>query len=188
MEDLDKVLDTLKDNKAIDPLGLVNELFSGKNIGTNLEDSVLILMNKIKANFREPEFMSMANVTSFWKGKGAKNDIDNERGIFILIVLRMIKDKLIHNDIKKVVSMSDSQVGARNEFSLRNHLFIIYSCLNSANQHESVFTNISEGKTEKSANHNIQKYMLIKATNTVFIDDQSNQMADEHHINKYGMK
>ena len=33
--------------------------------------------------------------------------------------------------------MSDSQVGARNEFSLRNHLFIIYSCLNSANQHES---------------------------------------------------
>ena len=33
--------------------------------------------------------------------------------------------------------MSDSQVGARNEFSLRNHLFILYSCLNSANQHES---------------------------------------------------
>ena len=33
--------------------------------------------------------------------------------------------------------MSDSQVGARNDFSFRNHLFIIYSCLNSANQNES---------------------------------------------------
>ena len=49
----------------------------------------------------------------------------------------MIKDKLIHNDIKDMLSMSDSQVGARNEFSIRNHLFIIYSCLNSANQNES---------------------------------------------------
>ena len=54
MVDLQKVLDSLKDNKAIDPVGLVNELFSGKNIGTDLKNSVLILMNKIKANFREP--------------------------------------------------------------------------------------------------------------------------------------
>ena len=137
MEDLDKVLLNLKDNKAVDPVGLVNELFSSKNIGTDLKKSVLILMNKIKASFREPEFMTMANITSFWKGKGSKDEIDNERGIFILIILRMIKDKLIHNDIKKVITMSDSQVGARTEFSLRNHLFIIYSCLNSANKNES---------------------------------------------------
>ena len=99
--------------------------------------SVLLLMNKIKKNFREPEFMSLANITSFWKGKGAKDDIDNERGIFILNIVRMIKDKLIHNDMKKVLQMSDSQVGARNEYSVRNHLFIIYSCLNSANRNES---------------------------------------------------
>ena len=137
MEDLDKVLVRLKDEKASDPTGLVNELFSSKNIGSDLRLSILLLMNKIKRTFTEPEFMKMANVTSFWKGKGAKDDIENERGIFILCILRMIKDRLIHNDTKKVTVMSDSQVGARNEFSIRNHLFIIYSCLNSAIQKES---------------------------------------------------
>ena len=137
MDDLDQALRHLKERKATDPTGLVNELFTIQNIGEDLKESILILMNKIKENFQHPKFMSMANITSLWKRKGAKDDIDNERGIFILNVLRMIKDRLIHNDIKKVLEMSDSQVGARNEFSIRNHLFIIYSCLNSANQNES---------------------------------------------------
>ena len=116
---------------------LVNELFMWNNIGDDLKESILILMNKIKTNYKEPNFTSLANITSFWKRKGSKDDIENERGVFILNVIRMIKDKLIHNDIKKVLVMSDSQVGAREEYSIRNHLFIIYSCLNSAAQHES---------------------------------------------------
>ena len=121
----------------MDPTGLANELFMLENIGDDLKQSILILMNKMKEHFQDPEFMKMANITSFWKGKGAKDDLENERGIFILNILRMIKDRLIHNDIKKVLQMSDSQVGARNEYSIRNHLFIIYSCLNSANHNES---------------------------------------------------
>ena len=137
MEDLDNVLKRLKNEKAADPTGLVNELFSARNVGDDLKQSILMLMNKIKNTFQQPEFMNMANITSFWKGKGAQDDIENERGIFILNILRMIKDRLIHNDAKKVMYMSDSQVGARNEFSIRNHLFLIYSCLNSANQNES---------------------------------------------------
>ncbi len=39
--------------------------------------------------------------------------------------------------MKKVLKMSDSQVGSREEYSIRNHLFIIYSCLNSAIQKQS---------------------------------------------------
>ena len=115
----------------------MNELFLPQNIGKDLKDSVLLMMNKIKRFLAQPEFMNMANVTSLWKRKGAKDEIENERGIFILSVLRMIKDRLIHNDVKSVVTMSDSQVGSREEYSLRNHLFILYSCLNSAIRHES---------------------------------------------------
>ena len=137
MEELDKVLRHLKKGKATDPLGLVNEIFMEKNIGDDLKHSILIMMNKIKRDFQDPEFMSLANVTSFWKGKGAKDDIEFERGIFILVILRMIKDRLIHNDIRTVIEMSDSQVGARNDYSIRNHLFLIYSCLNSAVKNES---------------------------------------------------
>ena len=63
--------------------------------------------------------MSLANITSFWKGKGSKHDIEYERGIFILLVIRMIKDKMIYNDIKNRIQISDSQVG-RSGYSVRN--------------------------------------------------------------------
>ena len=67
MQQLDKVLSKLKHGKATDPTGLVNELFMLKNIGTNLKESLLILVNKIKCQHKEPNFMEMANITSFWK-------------------------------------------------------------------------------------------------------------------------
>ena len=132
MSQLEAVLSKLKSGKATDPLGLVNELFMLKNIGTDLKESLLLLLNKIKEQFKEPEFMQLANITSFWKRKGPKNDIENERGIFILTVLRMIKDRMIYNDIKEIINMSDSQVGGRAEYSIRNHLFVVYSIINSA--------------------------------------------------------
>jgi hypothetical protein len=108
-----------------------------ENIGDNLKSSILMLMNKIKHQYKQPEFMSMANIISFWKGKGAKDDLESERGIFILSILRMIKDRLIYNDIYKDIYMSDSQVGARCDYSIRNHLFVLYSVLNSVKQKES---------------------------------------------------
>ena len=136
MDQLENVLKKLKKGKATDPLGLVNELFMLDNIGTDLKESVLLLMNKIKDQMTEPEFMEMANITSFWKGKGSKNDIENERGIFILTILRLIKDRLIHCDAKGEVKMSDSQVGGRDEYNIRNHLFVLYSILNSVTNNE----------------------------------------------------
>ena len=131
MEQLETVLRKLKSGKATDPVGLVNEIFMLKNIGTDLKESLLILLNKIKDTFEEPEFMQLANITSFWKRKGSKSDIDNERGIFILAVLRMIKDRMIYNDTSGIVEISDSQVGGRTEYSFRNHRFIVYSAINS---------------------------------------------------------
>ena len=137
MEDLDKVLSRLKSGKAADPLGLVNELFMLQNIGQDLKNSILLMMNKIKNQFETPEFMELANITSFWKGKGPKDDIEMERGVFILVILRMIKDRLVYNDITGVVEMSDSQVGARTEYNIRNHLFVLYSVANSVINKES---------------------------------------------------
>ena len=137
MVELEKVLAKLKRKKATDPVGLVNELFLLDNIGDDLKKSLLMLLNKIKDQLQEPDFMNLANITSFWKGKGAKDDIENERGIFILNVIRMIKDRLIHNDIKKQVKMSDSQVGGREGYNVRDHLFVIYSVQKSVINKES---------------------------------------------------
>ena len=131
MDQLERVLGKLKKGKATDPAGLVNELFMLENIGCNLKESLLCLVNKIKDTHQEPDFMKLANITSFWKGKGTKDDIDNERGVFILQAVRMIKDRLIYNDIKNQVHMSDSQVGGREDYNVRDHLFVIYSVQNS---------------------------------------------------------
>ncbi len=49
----------------------------------------------------------------------------------------MIKDRLVYNDIRDEIRMSDSQVGSRTEYSIRNHLFVIYSVLNAVTRHES---------------------------------------------------
>ena len=140
IEDLDKALMKLKGGKAIDPTGLVAELFQPGNIGKELKKSILMMINKIKSeNGNEPEFMEYANILSFYKGKGKTSDLNNDRGIFILNILRMIKDRMVYNDIKEDLeeSMSDAQVGARENKSIRNHLFVIYSILNSVNQKES---------------------------------------------------
>ena len=48
MKNLDTVMRKLKNGKCRDPEGLVNELFKSENIGTDLKESILILMNKIK--------------------------------------------------------------------------------------------------------------------------------------------
>ena len=50
MQDLEKVLKSLKINQSQDTMCLVNELFILKNIGDNLKTSLLLFFNKIKNN------------------------------------------------------------------------------------------------------------------------------------------
>jgi hypothetical protein len=115
MEELEKVLSKLKNGKSKDPSNLVNELFKLENIGDDLKESVLIMMNKMKNEMSQPEFMAFCKIFTIYKRKGEMSDLDNYRGIFILHILRMIKDKMINNDINEVIepTMSDSQAGGR---------------------------------------------------------------------------
>ena len=163
MEDLDKVLARLKSGKAIDPSGLVNELFMINNIGEDLKESILIMMNKIKDQMDTPEFMELANIISFYKGKGPTDDIEFERGIFILSIIRMIKDRLIYNDVEGVIEMSDSQVGARTKFNIRNHLFVMYSVINSV-------------KNKECAPIDIHLYDLWKCFDTLWLEECCNDL------------
>ena len=65
------------------------------------------------------------------KGKGDKADLDNDRGIFTLTVLRMILDKVIYMEEYEKIdqNMSDSNAGARKEKKCRNHSFIVNGIL-----------------------------------------------------------
>ena len=114
-------------------------MFKHENIGSDLKKSLLILLNKCKEQQVDPEFLSKSNIVSIYKGKGYRAKLENERGIFMLNLVRKIKDKMILNDVYEDIdaNMSDSQVGGRSKRGIIDHLFIVYSVINSVAQKES---------------------------------------------------
>ena len=121
--ELNTVLKSLKFNKSRDPHGLVNEIFHPNIIGADLEKSLLMMFNRIKMEFYIPEMMQFANIISIYKGKGTKNDLQNDRGIFIMNILRSIMMKMVYNDEYNIIdsNMSDSNIGDRKDKNIRNH-------------------------------------------------------------------
>ena len=57
MEEMKKVLKTLKNNKCRDPCGLINELFRPGVIGAHLQVALLDLFNNCKSHMQVPDFM-----------------------------------------------------------------------------------------------------------------------------------
>ena len=53
------------------------------------------MFNRIKNQQIYPEIVQISNILSFYKNKGAKNDLNNDRGVFNVIKLRSILDRLI---------------------------------------------------------------------------------------------
>ena len=55
------------------------------------------------------------------------NDLDSDRGIFLVSVFRTILMKMIYSDEYETMdkSMSDSNIGARKGKNIRNHIFIV---------------------------------------------------------------
>ena len=127
LDELEKALKSLKNKKARDPHGWVNELFNSEITGKNLKMSLLKLFNKVKESGYIPDFMEIADIATIYKGKGDKFNLENDRGIFIVTILRSILMKLIYNDEYKVIdnSMSDSQIGARKGKNIRNHIWLV---------------------------------------------------------------
>lgn len=120
-----KVLSKLKNGKSRDPHGMINELFKPGVCGTDLQDSLLMMLNQSKLEIDIPKFMEIAYIVSIYKGKGEKIDLQNDRGIFIVNILRRILMKLVYDDKYEMVdkNMSDSNVGARKLKNIRNHIF-----------------------------------------------------------------
>ena len=115
MGELEKALKALKKDKSRDPNGWCNELFKDGVAGTNLKISLLQFLNRMKEENEIPDFVRLADVSTIYKGKGKKCDLINDRGIFVVTLLRSILMRLIYLDFYPQLddSMSDSQIGAR---------------------------------------------------------------------------
>ena len=127
MENLEDALKQLKDGKCRDPEGIIREIFKEETIGDDLKKSMLILFNKIKASGKIPSFMRFTNISAIFKGKGSVLELDSDRGIFLISIFRTILMKMIYSDKYDVIelSMSDSNIGARKQKNIRNHIFVV---------------------------------------------------------------
>ena len=174
-EKLDAVLCSLRNNKCMDPNGMINEIFKAGCIGTDLKEALLCLFNGIKEAQFLPMFMTLGNITSIYKSKGSRSDLANDRGIFILTVLKKILDKLIYEDNYKELdeNMTDSNVGARKRRNIKDHLLIIHGVINS----------VIRGDDECI---DIQIYDIIKCFDAMWLEDSMNDIVDtlpEHKHN-----
>ena len=127
LANLESVLKGLKKEKARDPSNWCNELFMSDVAGMSLKLSLLHILNRMKDENCFPDFARLADVTTIYKGKGAKCDLENDRGIFVVSVIRSILMKLIYKDYYSILdsSMSDSQIGGRKNKNIRNHVWIL---------------------------------------------------------------
>jgi hypothetical protein len=81
MEQLEKALSGLKNGKARDPNGLVNEIFKEGVAGKDLKLSLLTFLSRIRGGDFIPEFVELADVATIYKGK-------NDRGIFLVTIFK----------------------------------------------------------------------------------------------------
>ena len=181
---LETVLKALKKEKSRDPSGWINELFMEGVIGNNLKISMLHIFNKIKENNEIPDFVRMADISTIYKGKGSKSELVNERGIFVVSILRNILMRLIYLDYYPTLekSMSDSQVGARKGKGIRNHIWIVHG----------IITDVKNGKNKKPVDIQIFDYkqcfdgLWLQECLNDFFDAglQDDKYAVLHNINK----
>ena len=80
MKDLENSLKTLRNNKSCDEHGLTYELF--KYGGRDLKLSLLKLFNRVKQTQTYPTIFRASNISSIWKKKGERSNLDKDRGIF----------------------------------------------------------------------------------------------------------
>ena len=137
IDDLEAVLKFLKNKKARDPYGLINELFKPNVAGGDLKAALLVMMNRIKDEQTFPEQLEHCTLSSIFKrGKVVKNNFNNYRGIFRVNIFRSILDRLIYNDYYEQIDefLTDCNVGGRRGRNIRDNLFVLNAITNNVNK------------------------------------------------------
>ena len=104
---MDKVLKSLKNNKTKEHNVMINEILK-PGYWRRSEISFDYLFNGLMY-----EYVSLENISSIYKSKGSRLSMENERGIFILTVMKKILDKLMYfGNIEDI----DDNMGANSLF------------------------------------------------------------------------
>ena len=137
---IEKICKKLHNSKARDELGLVYELFKPPYAGQDIYHSLTKMFNGMKKELRIPKFLEEMSISSFYKSKGSRSELKNDRGVFNVVKVRSILDKLIYSETYPTIdkNLSCSNVGGRRGRNIRDHLFVLYAIIN----------NVINGKAE----------------------------------------
>ena len=162
-----KVLNSLKIGKSCDALGYSNELFKPEIIGNDLLLSLLNIVNRAKSETSIPRLFRLTKITSIYKQKGEKCDLQNDRGVHSVTKFRAIIDKLLYNDKYSEIdrNMSDCNVGGRRNRSIRDNLFVIYAVINDALEFQKI-------------DIDIQFYDLSQCFDSMWFEETMNDMLE----------
>ena len=176
-EDILCATKSLKPNQSRDPNGMISDIFKPEVAGKDLTSALVRFMNFILKTFHVPEELLHADITSIWKHKGSKMDMKNDRGIFILSVLRKILDKALYKHFYPSLEagMSDSNIGARKHKNVRNHLFMVYGIISSVIYEERECVDI-------------MIYDLVQAFDGLWLSDCMNDLYDNLPVDKRDRK
>ena len=79
--------------------------------------------------------MELTNISSIYKSKGLSSSLANDYGVFNVVAVRSIIDKLVYNDYYDQIdeNTSDSNVGGgRKKRNISTNLFMVYGIINYA--------------------------------------------------------
>eukprot|EP00111_Clytia_hemisphaerica_P015501 TCONS_00045769-protein len=124
-KEIEIALKKLKSKKAADEGGVRAEYFMYG--GEDLKISLLNILNEILKEGTIPEKWKKMRIKSIYKNKGSRNEMKNQRGIFITNVVSKIFERVLLNRNRELIesSMSPFQCGGRKKRGIADHLFTL---------------------------------------------------------------
>ena len=139
-EEYDKVKKELKNGKAPDLQGWRYEMV--KNAGTDLDESMLKMINTVITNNIVPQEWIYLIIKAISKGKGDLLSMDSKRGLFLTNIVSKIAEKLIKNRRKETVESNLSAFqcgGVRKRGIVDNHIIVNSAIEEARERNENIY-------------------------------------------------
>ena len=132
MDEVKTAVDELKTGKCMDPLGLIQEVF--KHSSEGFLQSLVDMANNIKRSKVIPLEWNNMCIKVLKKNKGFSKKLNNYHGIFIVLIISVIFEKLLKNRITPTLeqNMSKFQNGGMRGKGVVDNLFLLRGLLDHA--------------------------------------------------------
>ena len=130
IEEITNNINKMKNKATNDKQGWNNTIL--KNAGTDVTNSLQIIMNKINKQQRIPKEWDELIIKSIYKNKGKRNDMENRRGLFITSLISKLYEriKLNKNNERINKGISKYQCGGSKGKSTIDHIMTLNEIIN----------------------------------------------------------